>query len=131
MTRRLLDLDIAGELEVSISDFRNVDFIRSRLTERHRLRVNLRNEPIGIFIDIPLALEMEAEYARVSARYEALQAAVNEAIDRADDDALAALTTERISPDNREPIASGHEAADHFLRLYEEGIGRLRRANTR
>ncbi|MBC5822328.1 MAG: hypothetical protein GIX01_10150 [Candidatus Eremiobacteraeota bacterium] len=124
MPRRLLDLDIAGDLDVSFSDFRNVDFIRSRLSERHRLRVNLRNEPIGIFVDIPTALEIEAEYARIAGKFEALQAAINEAIDRADDEALAALAAGRISPENNEPIVSGPDGVAEFRRLYEEGTAR-------
>lgn len=122
MRRSLLDLDIAGDLNVSFSDFRNVDFIRSRLIDRHRLRVNLRNEPIGIFIDIPTALEMEAEYARVARQLESLQAAITEAIERADDEALAALAAGRMSPNDHEPILSGQEVADEFRRLYDEGI---------
>ena len=129
MPHRLFDLDIAGELDVSFSDFRNVDLIRKRLGERHRLRVNWRNEPVGIFIDIPTALHLEAEYARVAGQLEALQAAVNEAVDRADDEALAKLVAERISRDSLEPIVSGPHGSDDFLRLYDEGVARQLRAD--
>lgn len=130
MPRRLIELDIAGEGDVSFSDFRHVDLIRDRLSQRHQLRVSWRSEPIGIFIDIPTALKLEAEYSRIAQQFEALQAAVNEAIDRADDEALARCALERISPDNPEPIVSGAEGADEFRRLYEEGIARQPRANS-
>lgn len=130
MSRRLLDLDIAGESDVAFSELRNVEFIRRRLHERHRLRVNLRNEPIGILIDIPTALEIEAEYARMAQRAEALQAAIDETIDRADDEALARLVAERTSPEGGEPV-SGPEGADELRRLYEEGIARPRHADPR
>lgn len=129
MPRRLLDLDIAGELDVSFSVFRDVNFIRNRLNQRHRLRVNLRNEPLGILIDIPTALELEAEYARVAEQLESLQSAINETLDRADDEALAALAAERTAPVNAGPVLSAAEGADELLRLYQKGIAQKKRAN--
>jgi len=130
MSRRLIELDIAGEADVSFSDFRHVDLIRDRLNQRHQLLVSWRNEPIGIFIDISTALELEAEYSRVAQRLEALQTAINEAIDRADNEALSSCVADRTSPENPEPIVSGSRAADDFRRLYEEGVAREPRADS-
>jgi hypothetical protein len=62
---------------------------------------------------------------------EELQEEIIEALDRADDEALARSVAERTLPDHPAPIVSGPEGADEFRRLYEEGISRKRNADPR
>lgn len=129
MTRPLFDLDLAGENDVALTEFRSVESIRGRLQARHRLRVTSRNEPIGVLVDIPTAQAMEAEYQRLASDLESLREALRQAADRADDEALARLCRERLADD--EPIVSGAEGVAALEQLYKESIEPEARAHPR
>jgi prevent-host-death family protein len=128
---RLLDLDLTGENDVALTEFRRIEEVIDRLQRRHRLRVTSRNEPIGVLIDIPTALALEEQYAELTSAVEHLQAVVRKLTDRADDEALAALCRERLTDEHLAGVVPGPEGADDFLRLYDEAEAARQRADSR
>ncbi|MHB8147317.1 MAG: hypothetical protein ACYDGM_08690 [Vulcanimicrobiaceae bacterium] len=129
MNRPLFDLDLSGENDVALTEFRSIESIKGRLQARHRLRVTSRNEPIGVLLDIPTAQAMEAEYQRLASDLETLREVLRRETDRADDESLARLCRERLADD--EPIVSGAEGVATLARLYEESVEQEARARPR
>ncbi len=103
----LLDLDIE-DLDIPITDLRDVARVMERLRDCHRLRIKRRNETVGVLIAADAWRELQEMYR-----------ALQSELDARDDEALAALIATRLS-DEHEPFVRGsQETAADVVHGYE------------
>jgi hypothetical protein len=111
----MLDLDL-DDIDMNVSELRDVDALVERLRSNRRLRIKRRSETIGVLIDADAWRALQRRFRELEAELEAR-----------DDEALAAIAYDRLA-DRSEPVLAGSEASAAAVRDGYNALMAQRRA---